>query len=110
MSSGHQQGTLPDLEPEVSVTCTGCQAKVMTMTSMGVCRRVLKPRMDMGMFLRESSCCRQPYSGNPTVRDEKGAYGIVNQRGIKNLPHNRKGARQKLSTYSCACRISTRPH
>ena len=40
--------------------------------SMGVCRRVLKPMMCLGRFLRESSCCRQPYSGNPTVRDEKG--------------------------------------
>ena len=44
---------LLDFEPEVSVVCTGCRAKDITMTSMGVCRRVLKPRMYMGRFFRE---------------------------------------------------------
>ncbi|MGR3174415.1 MAG: hypothetical protein ACUZ8N_07425 [Candidatus Scalindua sp.] len=48
MSSGHQLSTLPDFEPGSSGTCSGCRAKDITMTSMGVCRRVLKPRRYMG--------------------------------------------------------------
>jgi hypothetical protein len=32
----------------------------------------------MGRFFEESSYCRQPDSGNPTVRDERGACGNVN--------------------------------
>ena len=31
----------------------------------------------MGRFLGESGYCRQPDSGNPTVRDERGACGNV---------------------------------
>jgi len=76
---------------------------------MGVCRRVLKPRMDMGRSLGKVAAACQPYSENPTVRDEKGACGIVGHGGTRNQPHNRKGACRKLSTYSQARRISTRP-
>ena len=50
----------------------------------------------------------QPDSGNPTVRDERGAYGNVDQGGTRNPRHNRKGACRKLSAYRCARRISTR--
>jgi hypothetical protein len=62
----------------------------------------------MGRFLEESSYCRQPDSGNPTVRDERGACGNVSYGGIRNPPHNRKDASRKLFTYGCARRISTR--
>ena len=42
------------------------------------CMQASAPASDgMGRFLRESSYCRQPDSGNPTVRDEKGACGNV---------------------------------
>jgi hypothetical protein len=41
----------------------------------------------MGRFLGKSSYCRQPDSGNPTVRDERGAYGNVGYGGGRNPPH-----------------------
>jgi len=46
----------------------------------------------MGRFLKESSYCRQPDSGNPTVRDERRACGNVGYGGTRNPLHNRKGA------------------
>ena len=73
----------------------------------GVCRRVLKLRGAWEGPLGESCCC-QPDSGNPTVRDERGACGNVSYGGTRIPPHNRKGACRKLSTYGCARRISTR--
>jgi len=39
-----------------------------------------------------------PDSGNPTVRDERGACGNVSYGGTRNPLHNRKGAGRKLST------------
>jgi hypothetical protein len=44
----------------------------------------------MGRFSGESCCC-QPDSGNPTVRDERGACGNVGHGGIRNPLHNPKG-------------------
>ena len=73
----------------------------------GVCRRVLKLRGAWEGPLGKSCCC-QPDSGNPTVRDERGACGNVSYGGTRIPPHNRKGACRKLSTYGCARRISTR--
>jgi hypothetical protein len=35
----------------------------------------------------------QPDSGNPTVRDERGAYGNVSYGGIRNPLHTPKGCR-----------------
>jgi len=43
------------------------------MTMRGVCRRVLKLPPALGRFSGEMGYCRQPDSGNPTVRDERGA-------------------------------------
>jgi hypothetical protein len=43
------------------------------MTLRGVCRRVLKLPSALGRLSGEISYCRQPDSGNPTVRDERGA-------------------------------------
>ncbi len=40
-------------------------------------------------------CCCQPDSGNPTVRDERGAYGNVNQGGIRNPLHIPKGCKSE---------------
>jgi hypothetical protein len=45
----------------------------------------------MGRFLRENSYCRQPDSGNPTVRDEKGACGNVSYGGTRNPLYKPKG-------------------
>lgn len=53
------------------------------MQSRGVCRRVLKPQSAWEGSLGKSCCC-QPDSGNPTVRDERGAHGNVNYGGIRN--------------------------
>ena len=48
----------------------------------------------------------EPDSGNPTVRDRRGACGNVNQGETRNPLHNRKGADRKLFTYRCAHCIS----
>ncbi len=48
----------------------------------------------------------EPDSGNPTVRDRRGAYGNVGYGGTRNPPHNRKGACRSLSTYGRARRTS----
>ena len=45
----------------------------------GVCVRALKFQVKWEGFLGKCHC-RQPDSGNPTVRDEKGACGNVGQR------------------------------
>ena len=73
----------------------------------GVCRWVLKPPDVWEGPPGKCRCC-QPDSGNPTVRDERGACGNVSYGGTRIPPHNRKGASRKLSTYGCARRISTR--
>ena len=49
----------------------------------GVCRRVLEPRAAWEGPLGKSCCC-QPDSGKPTVRDERGAHGDVDYGGIRN--------------------------
>jgi len=53
------------------------------MQPRGVCRRVLKPRTVWEGPLGTSCCC-QPDSGKPTVRDERGAHGDVDYGGIRN--------------------------
>lgn len=42
------------------------------------------------------------YSGNPTVQDRRGAWGIVGYGGIRNPRHNRKSVWRSLSAYGCA--------
>ena len=44
----------------------------------------------MGRFLEETGYCRQPDSGNPTVRDEKGAEQKRGPWGNVNPPHTSK--------------------
>jgi len=44
----------------------------------------------MERFFGESCCC-QPDSGNPTVRDERGACGNVSYGGTRNPLHKPKG-------------------
>ena len=53
------------------------------MYSRGECRRVLKPRNAWEGPLGKCCCC-QPDSGNPTVRDERGAHGNVDHGGTRN--------------------------
>jgi hypothetical protein len=72
-----------DFEPGSSDNLTGCRAGGITMWPRGVCRRVLKPRAVWEGPLGKSCCC-QPDSGKPTVRDERGAHGDVNYGGIRN--------------------------
>ncbi len=66
-------------------TCVGqechhkeCRAGDQITHSRGECRRVLKLRIGWEGFLGKRCCC-QPDSGNPTVRDERGACGNVMQ-------------------------------
>ena len=40
----------------------------------------------------------EPYSGNPTVRDRRGACGNVDNGGTRHPPRNRKSECWKLST------------
>src|SRR5215510_3617811 len=86
---------------------TGRRATGITTPSRGVYERAFKPREVWEGPVGTSDGC-QPDSGNPTVRDERGACGNVNHGGIRHPLHNRKGVGRKLSTYRCARRISTR--
>jgi hypothetical protein len=72
-----------DSEPGSSGNLNGCRAGGITMPPRGVCRRVLEPRAAWEGPLGKSCCC-QPDSGNPTVRDERGAHGDVDYGGIRN--------------------------
>jgi hypothetical protein len=56
------------------------------MHSRGVCGRALKPRK-VWEGPPGKCCCCQPDSGNPTVRDERGACGNVSEGGIRNPLH-----------------------
>jgi hypothetical protein len=66
------------------------------MPPRGVCRRVLEPRAVWEGPLGTSCCC-QPDSGNPTVRDERGAHGDVDYGGIRNPLLGSKERRSKNS-------------
>jgi hypothetical protein len=72
-----------DSEPGSSDNLHGCRAGGITMRPRGVCRRVLEPRAAWEGPLGKSCCC-QPDSGKPTVRDERGAHGDVDYGGIRN--------------------------
>jgi hypothetical protein len=52
------------------------RARRITSHEGGVCERALKLRRVVGRSSWKSCCC-QPDSGNPTVRDERGACGNV---------------------------------
>lgn len=65
------------------------------MSIRGVCRRVLKLPTVLGRFPGEISYCRQPDSGNPTVRDERGLsrnvdYGELGTRRTYRKSANRE--------------------
>ena len=60
------------------------------MYSRGECGRALKFRNGWE-GLSGKCCCCQPDSGNPTVRDERGAYGNVGYGGNRNPSHIPKG-------------------
>ena len=66
------------------------------MDPRGACKRVLKPLMAWE-GPPGKCCCRQPDSGNPTVRDEKGGLG---KRGLwwncDPSPQYRKGGLETL--------------
>ena len=80
----------PGIESDSSVNLTGCRADNQTIHSRGVCGRALKFRYEWEGF--SGKCyCRQPDSGNPTVRDERGAYGNVGYGGARNPSHRPKG-------------------
>jgi hypothetical protein len=53
-----------------------CLTVDITMQFRGVCRQVLKFRSAWEGSSAKCCCC-QPYSGKPTVRDERGASGNV---------------------------------
>ena len=72
-----------DTEPGSSENLHGCRAGGITMRPRGVGRRVLEPRA-VWEGPPGTSCCCQPDSGNPTVRDERGAHGDVDHGGIRN--------------------------
>jgi len=75
--------------PDRSANLTGCRADDQTMDSRGGCERALKFR-DKWEGSSGKCCCCQPDSGNPTVRDERGAYGNVGDGGTMNPLHKPK--------------------
>ena len=69
-----------DSEPGRGDHLTGRRAGGITRYPRGVYERAFKPR-DVGEGPPGTGCCCQPDSGNPTVRDERGAYGNVGYGG-----------------------------
>jgi hypothetical protein len=63
-----------DSEPGLGDHLTGRRAGGITRYPRGVYERAFKPR-EIGEGPLGTGCCCQPDSGNPTVRDERGAYG-----------------------------------
>jgi hypothetical protein len=76
--------------PGSSANLTECRADNQTIHSRGVCGRALKLRIGREGLSGKSRCC-QPDSGNPTVRDERGACGNVGYGGTRNPSHIPKG-------------------
>ncbi len=75
------------------------------MSIRGVCELALKLRWALERPASEKWRVEprsEPDSGNPTVRDRRGALGNVVYGGTRIPPHNRKSACRKLSTYGCA--------
>ena len=66
----------PDSEPDQGDNLNGRRAGGITTQPSGVCERALEPRAAWEGPLGKCCCC-QPDSGNPTVRDERGAPGNV---------------------------------
>ncbi len=65
-----------DAEPGVGDNLKGRRAGGITEHPRGVYERAFQPR-DGREGPPGTCCCCQPDSGNPTVRDERGAYGNV---------------------------------
>jgi hypothetical protein len=65
----------------------------------GVCVRALKFRSQREGILGKSHCC-QPDSGNPTVRDERGACGNTDKENSKRA---RKAETLKQSSIFLSC-------
>jgi hypothetical protein len=76
--------------PDRSANLTGCRADNQTMHSKGECGRALKLWNGWEGLSGKCRCC-QPDSGNPTVRDERGAYGNVGYGRTRNPSHISKG-------------------
>ena len=72
----------PDSEPDQGDNLNGRRAGGITTQPSGVCERALEPR-DAWEGPPGKCCCCQPDSGNPTVRDERGASGNVTARGAR---------------------------
>jgi hypothetical protein len=79
-----------DTEPGHGDNRKGRRAGGITRHLRGVYRRVFNPRDGWEGPLGICCCC-QPDSGKPTVRDERGAYGNVNQGGTRHPPYTPKG-------------------
>ena len=85
-----------DTEPGYGDNRTGRRAGGITRYPRGGYERAFKRRDGWEGPAGTGYCC-QPDSGQPTVRDERGAYGNVRYGGTRNPLHNRKGADRKLS-------------
>ena len=108
VSGGRQTGnTIWTQSQGCGDNLNGRRAGGITSHPRGVYERAFNPR-DVWEGPPGRGYCCQPDSGNPTVRDERGACGNVNYGGTRDPLHNRKGAGRKLSTYRCARRTSTR--
>jgi hypothetical protein len=69
-----------DSEPGCGDHLAGRRAGGITRYPRGVYERAFKPR-EVGEGPLGICCCCQADSGNPTVRDERGAYGNVGYGG-----------------------------
>jgi hypothetical protein len=76
--------------PNRSANLNGCRVDDQTIYSRGECGRALKLQGKWEGSSGKCRCC-QPDSGNPTVRDERGAYGNVGDGGTRNPLHVPKG-------------------
>jgi hypothetical protein len=96
-----------DTEPGSASPRQRRRAEGITRRPRGVCGQALEPRGDTGRSFGESCRC-QPDSGNPTVRDERGARGNVSHGGTRNPRRISKERLSVTSAYSCARHVSTR--
>jgi len=106
--SGHSVASLFNSYPGIDLESCGLEAGRgcgQTMRARGVCA----PALELPLAWEGPHPARwraeprsEPDSGNPTVRDRRGALGNVVYGGIRIPPHNRKSACRKLSTSGCA--------
>ena len=79
MSSRHTKETLSrQVGLDNSANLTDCLSSNQTVQSRDVCEQTLKSQAVLGSIIGEC-CCRQPDSGELTVRDERGA---LRKRGL----------------------------